>query len=91
MTEARVLVKFSDDSKFKITAIRSIRSLSKAVHPDGEPMGLRAAKEAVEGGVLMTIGQFELLVMLFNKSLPDDEKDYPEGFYICNVPMFLTL
>ena len=82
MTERRLLVKVENKGHYKIPAIKALRALQKAIHPDAPSMGLGEAKEAMEEGILMTRDQFAVLDILFRSFLSAHHKDAWEGIYI---------
>jgi hypothetical protein len=82
MEKEKVFVKFDNKDCYKIASIRALRALHEATHPDGDLMGLREARDAVEGGIHLTYRQFEVLELLYHSFLPDD-KTYGGGPCVC--------
>ena len=82
MTERRLLVKVDGKAHYKVPAIKAIRALHKAIHPDAPSMGFGEAKEAMEEGTLMTRDQFTVLDILFRSFMPAHHQDAWEGIYI---------
>ena len=90
MTEARVLVKFSDDPVFRGVYIESIAALHKTIYPDGERISKDAVNDTVDEGIYMTRVQYDTLKALFYSFLrPTTGK--VKAPYICNPPSFRTL